>query len=244
MAPQYIGAIAIAAYSYMALVPVIQPPIIKLLTTRKERLIRMPPSREVSGRVRVIFPVLAFVLTVLVAPGAVPLLGMLFFGNLLKESGVTERLANTARNAFIDIITILLGFTVGTSTDATRFLTPESIKIFLLGAASFAVATASGVLFAKVMNALGRTPINPIIGGRGCLSCPGLGPRMSDGGRQGRPAQFPDHARHGAQRRRRRWICSRRRRPARRAVLNSPSLLGALLQNADRAECGAGEPIS
>jgi sodium ion-translocating decarboxylase beta subunit len=172
MAPQYIGAIAIAAYSYMALVPVIQPPIIKLLTTRKERLIRMPPSREVSGRVRVIFPVLAFVLTVLVAPGAVPLLGMLFFGNLLKESGVTERLANTARNAFIDIITILLGFTVGTSTDATRFLTPESIKIFLLGAASFAVATASGVLFAKVMNALGRTPINPIIGAAGVSAVP------------------------------------------------------------------------
>ena len=172
LAPSLIGPIAIAAYSYMALVPVIQPPIIKLLTTRTERLIRMKPSRPVSHRLRIIFPVLSFLLTALVAPGAVPLVGLLFFGNLLKESGVTERLANTARNAFINIITILLGFSVGTSTDASRFLTPDSIKIFALGAASFAVATAAGVLAAKLMNLFSADKINPIIGAAGVSAVP------------------------------------------------------------------------
>lgn len=172
LAPDSIGAIAIAAYSYMALVPVIQPPIIRLLTTREERLIRMPPSAPVSKRVRVLFPVVAFLLITAVAPGAIPLLGMMFFGNLLKESGVTERLAKTARTAFIDIITILLGFAVGTSTDASRFLTADSIKVFALGAASFCVATAAGVLFAKLMNRFGRVPINPIIGAAGVSAVP------------------------------------------------------------------------
>jgi len=174
LAPEFLGAIAIAAYSYMALVPVIQPPIIHLLTSKRERLIRMRPSKPVSHRVRVIFPVVAFMLITAVAPGAIPLLGMLFFGNLLKESGVTERLAKTARTAFIDIITILLGFTVGTSTDASRFLTPASIKIFVLGAGSFCVATAAGVLFAKVMNLLAGkdNQINPIIGAAGVSAVP------------------------------------------------------------------------
>lgn len=172
MAPEYLGAIAIAAYSYMALVPVIQPPIIKLLTTKKERLIRMAPSKPVSKRTRVLFPIVGLLVTTLVAPGALTLLGMLFFGNLLKESGVTERLAATARTAFIDAITILLGVTVGASTDASRFLTPESIQIFALGAASFAVATAGGVLFAKLMNAVSKNPINPIIGAAGVSAVP------------------------------------------------------------------------
>jgi oxaloacetate decarboxylase beta subunit len=172
LAPDYLGAIAIAAYSYMALVPVIQPPIVRLLTTRRERLIRMKPSRPVSRRTRMLFPVVAFLLTALVAPGAIPLLGMLFFGNLLKECGVTERLAKTARTAFIDIVTILLGLTVGTSTDASRFLTPDSIKIFALGAASFCVATAAGVLFAKGMNLVFRDKINPIIGAAGVSAVP------------------------------------------------------------------------
>ena len=172
LAPEYLGAIAIAAYSYMALVPVIQPPIIKLLTSREERLIRMKPSRPVSRRMRMIFPVAAFLITAFVAPGAITLLGMLFFGNLLKESGVTERLAATARTVLIDIVTILLGLTVGTSTDATRFLTPDSIKIFGLGAASFCVATASGVLFAKAMNLVSRDKINPIIGAAGVSAVP------------------------------------------------------------------------
>ncbi len=172
LAPEYLGAIAIAAYSYMALVPVIQPPIIHLLTTREERLIRMAPSRPVSRRARMLFPVVAFLLAAGLAPGAIPLLGMLFFGNLLKESGVTERLAKTARTAFIDIVTILLGLTVGVSTDASRFLTPASIKIFALGAASFCVATAAGVLFAKFMNLFTREKINPIIGAAGVSAVP------------------------------------------------------------------------
>ena len=172
MAPEYLGAIAIAAYSYMALVPVIQPPIIRLLTTKEERLIRMPPSKPVSKRTRILFPIIGLLVTTLVAPGALTLLGMLFFGNLLKESGVTERLAATARTAFIDAITILLGLTVGASTDAERFLTPESLQIFTLGAASFAVATAGGVLFAKLMNAVSKTPINPIIGAAGVSAVP------------------------------------------------------------------------
>ncbi len=172
LAPQYLGAIAIAAYSYMALVPVIQPPIIRLLTTREERLIRMQPSKPVSKRMRIMFPVVAFLVTCCIAPGAISLLGTLFFGNLLKESGVTERLAKTARTAFIDTITILLGFTVGASTDASRFLTPDSIKIFALGAASFAVATAGGVLFAKFMNLFLKHKINPVIGAAGVSAVP------------------------------------------------------------------------
>lgn len=172
LAPQYLGAIAIAAYSYMALVPVIQPPIIKLLTSRKERLIRMQPSKPVSRRLRILFPIGAFLLTAFIAPGSLTLLGMLFFGNLLKECGVTERLAKTARSVFIDIVTILLGLTVGTSTDATRFLTPDSIKIFMLGAASFCVATAAGVLFAKLMNLFLKHKINPIIGAAGVSAVP------------------------------------------------------------------------
>lgn len=172
LAPEYLGAIAIAAYSYMALVPVIQPPIIRLLTTRAERRIRMKPNRPVSKRMRILFPIVAFLLTAFIAPGAITLLGMLFFGNLLKESGVTERLAQTARNAFLDSITILLGLTVGASTDASRFLTPTSIKIFVLGAASFAVATAGGVLFAKLMNVFSHDKINPIIGCAGVSAVP------------------------------------------------------------------------
>ena len=172
LAPEFLGPIAIAAYSYMALVPIIQPPIIKLLTTREERLIRMKPSRPVSKRLRIIFPVVAFLLSAMIAPGAITLLGMLFFGNLLKESGVTERLAKTARNALIDVITILLGLAVGASTDATVFLTPASIKIFVLGAGSFAIATAAGILFAKGMNLVYRDKINPIIGAAGVSAVP------------------------------------------------------------------------
>jgi len=172
LAPHLLGAIAVAAYSYMALVPVIQPPIIRLLTTRRERLIRMKPSRPVSRRIRILFPVAAFILCALIAPGAIPPLGFLFFGNLLKECGVTERLAKTARNALIDTVTILLGLCVGASTDASRFLTPASLKIALLGALSFCVATAAGVLFAKLMNVLGRDPVNPIIGAAGVSAVP------------------------------------------------------------------------
>ncbi|WP_289021218.1 sodium ion-translocating decarboxylase subunit beta [Desulfobacter postgatei] len=172
LAPQLIGPIAVAAYSYMALVPVIQPPIMKLLTTRKERLIRMEEPRHVTKREKMIFPVISFLLCCFVAPAALPLLGMLCFGNLLKEAVVTERLAVTARTALIDICTMILGITVGASTQGDVFLTQNSVKIFVLGAVSFAVATASGVLFAKIMNLFLKNKINPLIGAAGVSAVP------------------------------------------------------------------------
>ncbi|MBS4001677.1 MAG: sodium ion-translocating decarboxylase subunit beta [Desulfobulbaceae bacterium] len=174
LAPELIGAIAIAAYSYMALVPVIQPPIIKLLTSKEERLIKMKPPRAVSKTEKMIFPIVGLLLTTFISPGALPLLGMLFFGNLLKESGVTKRLADTASKQLIDIVTILLGVTVGASTQATTFLTPQSVLIFGLGAVSFMVATAGGVLFAKFMNLFlkGDDKINPMIGAAGVSAVP------------------------------------------------------------------------
>lgn len=174
LAPELIGAIAIAAYSYMALVPVIQPPIIKLLTSSKERKMRMKPPRSVSKLEKVIFPIVGLILTTFISPGALPLLGMLFFGNLLKESGVTKRLSDTASKSLIDIVTILLGITVGASTQATTFLTYQSILIFVLGAISFAIATAGGVLFAKFMNLFlkGDNKLNPMIGAAGVSAVP------------------------------------------------------------------------
>lgn len=174
LAPDLIGSIAIAAYSYMALVPVIQPPIMRLLTTDKERVIRMKPPRAVLKSEKILFPILGLLLTAFIAPASLPLLGMLFFGNLLKESMVTERLAETARTSMIDIVTILLGLTVGASTQATTFLTPESILIFVLGALAFAIATAGGVLFAKLMNVFlkGDNKINPLIGAAGVSAVP------------------------------------------------------------------------
>lgn len=174
LAPELIGSIAIAAYSYMALVPVIQPPIMRLLITKKERLIKMKPPRAVSKLEKILFPIIAFLLTTFISPTSMPLLGMLFFGNLLKESGVTERLAETARTKMIDIVTILLGVTVGASTQADVFLTAGSIKIFLLGAASFIIATAGGLIFAKVMNLFlsKENKINPLIGAAGVSAVP------------------------------------------------------------------------
>jgi oxaloacetate decarboxylase beta subunit len=174
MAPQFIGPIAIAAYSYMALVPVLQPPVMRLLTTPAERKIRMKPPRAVSRTEKMLFPVVGLLLTTFITPGALPLLGMLFFGNLLKESGVTKRLADTARTNMIDMVTILLGVTVGASTQATTFLTPQSMKIFVLGAISFIVATAGGIVFAKVMNLFTKegNKINPLIGSAGVSAVP------------------------------------------------------------------------
>lgn len=169
-----IGPIAIAAYSYMALVPVIQPPIMRLLTTKKERLIRMKSPRQVSRLEKILFPIIGLLLTCFITPSALPLLGMLFFGNLLRESGVTRRLADTARTSLIDISTILVGLTVGASTQADVFLTSKSIMIFGLGAASFMVATAGGVLFAKFMNLFLKTEnrVNPLIGSAGVSAVP------------------------------------------------------------------------
>jgi len=169
-----IGPIAIAAYSYMALVPVIQPPFMRLLTSKRERLIRMKPPRAVSKLEKILFPIVGLFLTTLIAPSALPLLGMLFFGNILKESGVTRRLAETARNSLIDIVTILLGLTVGASTQADVFLTKESILIFVLGAISFMVATVGGLLFAKFMNLFlsKENQLNPLIGAAGVSAVP------------------------------------------------------------------------
>ena len=172
LAPHLLGAIAISAYSYMALVPVIQPPIMKLLTSPEERRIRMPAPRTVPKRERVIFPIAAFLICALIAPGALTLLGMLFFGNILKESGVTERLANTARTALIDTVTILLGFAVGASTQASTFLRSQSLLIFALGALSFGIATAGGILFAKFMNLFLKEKINPLVGAAGVSAVP------------------------------------------------------------------------
>ncbi len=174
LAPDLMGAIAISAYSYMALVPVIQPPLMKLLTNKKERLIRMKAPRPVSQREKILFPIIGMLLTTFLVPSGLPLLGMLFFGNLLKESGVTRRLAVTASNQMVDIVTILLGLTVGASTQATTFLTPASIKIFVLGAASFVVATISGILFVKFFNLFMKpgNKINPLIGNSGVSAVP------------------------------------------------------------------------
>jgi len=174
LAPHLIGSIAIAAYSYMALIPVIQPPIIRLLTTKKERLIKMKPPRAVSKTEKILFPIIALILTLFISPASIPLLGMLFFGNLLKECGVTERLAETARTKLIDIVTLLLGITVGASTQASVFLTTDSMKIFGLGAASFVIATAGGLIFAKVMNLFLKegNKVNPLIGAAGVSAVP------------------------------------------------------------------------
>lgn len=169
-----IGPIAIAAYSYMALVPVIQPPIMRLLTSKRERLIRMKPPRSVSKLEKISFPIVGLLLTCFISPGALPLLGMLFFGNILKESGVTRRLADTARTSLIDIVVILLGITVGASTQADVFLTSQSMLIFILGAISFMIATAGGVLFAKFMNLFlsEGNKVNPLVGAAGVSAVP------------------------------------------------------------------------
>jgi oxaloacetate decarboxylase beta subunit len=174
LAPDLMGAIAIAAYSYMALVPVIQPPIMKLLTTKKEKLIKMRPPRPVSQTEKILFPIIGLLMTCFLVPSGLPLLGMLFFGNLLKESGVTKRLATTAGGPLIDIVTILIGLTVGASTQATTFLNVKSILIFGLGAGSFVVATTFGVLYVKFLNLFLKegNKINPLIGNSGVSAVP------------------------------------------------------------------------
>lgn len=174
LAPDLMGAIAVCAYSYMALVPVIQKPVMLLLTTKKERLIEMPKPRPVSQKEKIIFPIVGFICTAFIVPSGLPLLGMLFFGNLLKESGVTRRLANTAGGALIDVVTMLIGLTVGASTQADKFLTGNSLKIFALGLISFVIATTCGVLFVKVWNLFLKPErrINPLIGNAGVSAVP------------------------------------------------------------------------
>lgn len=174
LSPNLMGAIAVCAYSYMALVPVIQPFFMRILTTNKERVIRMKPVRQVSQTERIIFPIIGLLMTTLIIPSGLPLLGMLFFGNLLKESTKTTRLAKTAGSALNDIVVMLLGLTVGCSTQASEFLTSDTIKIFILGALAFIIATCSGVLFVKFMNIFlpKDKKINPLIGNAGVSAVP------------------------------------------------------------------------
>lgn len=171
VSPDLLPPIAVAAFTAMALLRVIQPPVLKLLTTREERRIRMAPPRMVSRTEKLLFPILAFLLTSAIAPAAVALLGMFFLGNLLKESGVTERLANTARNTVMDVITLLLGFAVGVSTDVSRFQS-SYLTIFLMTFVSVILATAAGVLCAKLLNRFSENKINPLLGGAGLASLP------------------------------------------------------------------------
>ncbi|MDD4820440.1 MAG: sodium ion-translocating decarboxylase subunit beta [Flavobacteriales bacterium] len=181
LAPKYLGSIAIAAYSYMALVPIIQPPLMRLLIPKKERAIRMKPSRVVTQKEKIMFPIIAFIICSFIAPDAIPLLGTLFLGNLLKESGVTKRLSDVAANAMNSSVVILLGFTVGASTQASVFLTEESIKIFFLGACAFCIATSCGLLFARLMNLFLSKDhkINPLIGSAGVSAVP-MAARLSE----------------------------------------------------------------
>lgn len=174
LSPNLMGAIAVCAYSYMALVPVIQPFFMKILTTKKERIIHMKATRQVSQTERIVFPIVGLLMTAMIIPSGLPLLGMLFFGNLLKESTKTTRLAKTAGSALNDIVVMLLGLTVGCSTQASEFLTSDTIKIFILGALAFIIATCSGVLFVKLMNVFlpADKKINPLIGNAGVSAVP------------------------------------------------------------------------
>lgn len=172
MAPAMLGTIAISAYSYMSLVPVIQPPIMRLLTTKEERMIRMPPPRPVSRRLRIIFPLIGFAISALIIPSSIPLMGMLFLGNLIRECGVTERLSKTIGTSFIDTVTVILGFCVGLGTTYDKFLKPDTLKVFALGAFAFAVATAVGILAAKGMNLVSKNKINPLVGSAGVSAVP------------------------------------------------------------------------
>lgn len=172
LAPNLLGAIAVAAYSYMALVPLIQPPIMKLLTTESERKIEMVQLREVSKAERIIFPLLLLLLVGFLLPTAAPLLGMLAFGNLMRECGVVDRLSNTTQNALINIVTIFLGLAVGSKLSAAQFLVPSTLGILLLGMVAFAIGTASGVIMGKLLNKISRQPINPLIGAAGVSAVP------------------------------------------------------------------------
>ena len=192
LAPNLMGAIAVSAYSYMALVPVIQPPIMRLLTTKKERVIKMKPARKVSQTEKIIFPIVGLILTCFFVPSGLPLLGMLFFGNLLRESGVTTRLAKTASNAMTDMVTIVLGMCVGASTQASEFLTSDTVKIFALGFMAFIIATTSGVLFVKIFNLIlpKHKKLNPLIGNAGVSAVPMAARISNDQGLKADPSNY------------------------------------------------------
>ncbi len=172
LAPELLGAIAVAAYSYMALVPLIQPPIMNALTTRNERMIVMTQLREVSQTEKILFPIILFLVIGLLLPSASPLLGMLCLGNLMKESGVVDRLSEVSQNSLINIVTIFLGLSVGSKLAADKFLTPETIGILILGVIAFSIGTAAGILMAKLMNLFSKNKINPLIGSAGVSAVP------------------------------------------------------------------------
>ena len=172
LAPHLLGAIAVAAYSYMALVPMIQPPIMRALTTKEERKITMVQLRNVTKTEKVLFPIMLLLLVALLLPSAAPLIGMLAFGNLMRECGVVNRLSDTTQNALINIVTIFLGLAVGSKLQAEQFLDPDTLFILVLGMVAFAIGTACGVLMAKLMNAMSKQPINPLIGAAGVSAVP------------------------------------------------------------------------
>jgi oxaloacetate decarboxylase beta subunit len=191
LAPHLIGPIAIAAYSYMALIPIIQPPIMKLITTKEERRIHMPEEvRSVSRKELISFPIVGVLLCCLLAPASIPLLGPFFFGNLMKVSGVVDRLAKTAASSIIDTATIFLGFTVGASTQADVFISAKSIGIFFLGSIAFSLATASGLITAKIMNLFLKEKINPLLGAAGVSAVPGSAREVHLVGQKADPTNY------------------------------------------------------
>ncbi len=190
LAPDLLGAIAVAAYSYMALVPIIQPPIMKLLTTEEERQTRMTQLRKVSKLEKILFPLILLVVTILLLPSATPLVGMLCFGNLLKESGVVDRLSNTAQNELINIVTIFLGLSVGSKLAADKFLSAETLGILLLGMIAFSIGTAAGLLMGKIMYRLSGKTVNPLIGAAGVSAVPMAARVANKVGLQANPQNF------------------------------------------------------
>jgi sodium ion-translocating decarboxylase beta subunit len=190
LAPELLGAIAVAAYSYMALVPIIQPPIMKVLTTPEERQIKMNQLRVVSKREKIIFPLAVLFLTILVLPSATPLVGMFCLGNLMKESGVVDRLSNTAQNELINIVTIFLGLAVGSKLSSEAFLTVETLGILGLGAVAFSIGTAAGVIMAKILGKFSKEPINPLIGAAGVSAVPMAARVVNKVGLEANPHNF------------------------------------------------------
>ncbi|MEM0516436.1 sodium ion-translocating decarboxylase subunit beta [Pseudoalteromonas sp. YIC-827] len=190
LAPDLLGAIAVAAYSYMALVPIIQPPIMRALTSEQERKIEMPQLRAVSKKEKIIFPLMVLALTAMFLPAAAPLVGMFCLGNLMRESGVVDRLSGTAQNELINITTIFLGLGVGSKLAADKFLTVETLGILALGALAFSIGTASGVYMAKVLNRFSKTPINPLVGAAGVSAVPMAARVVNKVGLENNPHNF------------------------------------------------------
>lgn len=190
LADHLLGPIAVAAYSYMALVPIIQPPIMKFLTTEKERKVKMEQLRPVSKKEKIIFPIVVAVFCILLLPSAAPLIGLLMFGNLVRECGVVERLSNTIQNALTNIVTILLGITVGATASADKFLSPDTLKIIVLGLVAFSIGTATGVLFGKIMYKMSGGKINPLIGAAGVSAVPMAARVVQRVGQKENPSNF------------------------------------------------------